>query len=93
LRAHIEVIADILNETKEVASRNQIMSECNISSIQMGNYLSLLQDLGLLKVTSVPKEEKQFRITEKGSRFLENYFEIKIQLQVCIQSKDSISDE
>ena len=77
-RSDIDIMADILTKAKEDTIKTRIMYKCNLSHKQLKIYLNLLLKIGLLDSHSNEKSNKQyFRITSKGSKFLNAYSKIK----------------
>jgi predicted transcriptional regulator len=77
-RSDIDIIADILVETKDETRRTRIMYKCNLSHRQLGIYLNLVLEIGLLK--SHLNEEtntRYYEITSKGLKFLKTYSKLK----------------
>ena len=75
-RDRLSIIAEVLEVARERALKTQIMYRANLSFAQLNEYLSLLLDMHLLKVVKA-SERTFYRITDKGSRFLQSYSEIK----------------
>jgi len=76
-RCEHDIIASILNLSKEGATRTQIMYGANLSFTLLNKYLDFL-----IKNELLESRKKEGRILyflgEKGSNFLSNYREIQI---------------
>ena len=75
-RGHMDIIADILRVTKEGVKKTKIIFRARINSEQSKKYLSLMVRKGLIEA------EKRgtyvlYRVSEKGSKFLREYHELK----------------
>jgi len=79
-RSQIDIIADVLRVTAGGAKKTQIMYSCNLSFRQLGAYLNLLLDRGLLRKISEDEEGKDprfFKTTNKGQNLLRAYDRLK----------------
>lgn len=72
-RSDIDIIADILQEAKEVEKKTHIMYKCNLSYSQLETYLSFCVEVGLLVSHSDEGSHRSFKITSKGRKFLSFY--------------------
>jgi predicted transcriptional regulator len=68
--SRVDIAADILEAAKNGAIKTRIMYSSRTSMKQLNPYLHMLIEGGLLE--HVP-EEKIYRTTERGTRFLESY--------------------
>jgi predicted transcriptional regulator len=62
-RGHVQIIADILHGTRIPATTTQIMTRCNLSSLQLRRYLRLMSLKGLIQ-----KRTSTARVTYKKTR-------------------------
>ncbi len=70
-RDKLVIMAEILEITKKVALKTQIMYKANLSFAQLTDYLSLLMQLGFLEKTTLNDNGKKGYIaTKKGKDFL-----------------------
>jgi predicted transcriptional regulator len=74
-RDRLHIIAEILEISKDGSLKTQIMYRANLSFTQLNEYLKLLLDLDLLKVTENGKVV--YRATQKGMVYLKNYYKIR----------------
>ncbi len=78
-RSKIEIMANILEKTRERSKKTHIMNHCNLSFRQLQRYLKSLRIKGL-----VQKEDSGrvilYKITKKGRRFLRRYSRIAFLL-------------
>lgn len=74
-RSRLYIIADILNIAKEGSLKTQIMYGANLSFAQLNEYLSFLTKMELLKISD-ENGRQIYRITFKGSKYLEKYADI-----------------
>jgi len=75
-RGHMDIIADILRVTKEGAKKTKIIFRARINSEQSKKYLSLMVHKGLIE-TEKRGKYALYRVSEKGSKFLREYHELK----------------
>ncbi|NIR86749.1 hypothetical protein GWO13_03935 [Candidatus Bathyarchaeota archaeon] len=68
-------MAEVLGVTMDGALKTQIMYKANLSFAQLNDYLSLLLELGLLKMNKKNKRTI-YKTTRKGFEFLKSYDEI-----------------
>jgi len=72
-REHVDIVKAILETTRTGASKTQIMYKAFLSYTLLVNYLQILQDKGLLKYN---KKTSRYKLTKKGSQFIEYYQKI-----------------
>ncbi|UCC34087.1 MAG: hypothetical protein JSW53_04000 [Candidatus Bathyarchaeota archaeon] len=65
-------MAQILSIAREGTLKTQIMYRANLSFAQLNEYLSLLQEVKLLRVNS-EDGRTTYRTTTKGMKYLENF--------------------
>ena len=68
-RSRFEIIAEILGELRMPTCRTNIMSHCNMSSMQSGEYLSLMKSSDLIRMDTM-SGKVTFQRTEAGREFL-----------------------
>ena len=73
------IMAEILEIAREGVLKTHIMYRANLSFAQLNEYLSLLSDLNLLEAANTSKRTI-YKTTEKGSRYLQSYIEIRKML-------------
>lgn len=79
-RDRLHIMAEILNVANEGVLKTQIMYKANLSFAQLNDYLSLLEELKLLKAATNDKKTT-YKTTKKGISFLENYEKIVLLLK------------
>jgi predicted transcriptional regulator len=88
-RSKFEIIAEILRELRKPTGRTNIMSHCNMSSMQSGDYLSLMKSNDLVRIDTVAGKVTYQR-TEAGLEFLKIYNEIVMLLDSSISASSLI---
>ncbi len=89
-RSRYEVIAAILKSVHKEETRTKIMYKAMLSNDQCKLYLDSLIKSGLVHEVS-NGEKILYRITQKGSRFLSYYDQMKELLPVGIE--ENLADE
>lgn len=74
-RTKLDIIANMLETTKEGSLKTQIMYKANLSFTQLNSYLYFLIENGFVKQTVWNRKEVYF-ITEKGVDFLQRHSEL-----------------
>jgi predicted transcriptional regulator len=74
-RNRLYIIAEILTIAKEGSLKTQIMYRANLSFAQLNEYLSFLTKMYLLEIQN-ENGKKVYRITAKGSKYLEKYKDV-----------------
>ena len=69
-RAHIEIIAEILNLCRKPTAVTRIMHKTNTSYAAMQQFLTQLQKAKLLKLDN---DTKEYETTEKGLEYIKRY--------------------
>ena len=69
------MVAKILRVAAKGSTEEEIMDQCKLDSMVLGNYLSALSELRLLVV--VDKGGTFYRTTEKGLEFLRIYHRLR----------------
>lgn len=82
-RSKFEIIAEILRSLRVPICWTNIMSHCNISSKQSGQYLDLLRSNDLIQ-TQVVAGKRTYKRTEAGREFLKHYNKIELLLDHSI---------
>lgn len=89
-RSRYEVIAAILKAASKEETRTKIMYKAMLSNDQCKLYLDSLVNSGLIQ--EVEREDKvAYRVTQKGSKFLSYYDQMKDLLPIGIE--ESVADE
>jgi predicted transcriptional regulator len=83
-RSLIEIVADILEIARNGAQRTRIMYLGNFSFKLLEKYLDMLGTRGLLQQAN--SVDGPYVVTEKGQRFLEDYYELERYFEV-VESK------
>ena len=78
-RNKFEIIAEILMELRKPTGRTNIMSHCNMSTMQSGGYLSLMKSNDLIQIDTVAGKVTYQR-TEAGREFLGLYDKMALLL-------------
>ncbi|MEM2179060.1 MAG: winged helix-turn-helix domain-containing protein [Candidatus Methanomethylicaceae archaeon] len=73
-RNNIEIIANILEISKNGIKKTRIMYLAYLSFDLLKKYLNFLIDKNLLEYNSI---EKKYKTTNKGMEFLKEYYELK----------------
>jgi predicted transcriptional regulator len=80
-RSKMEVKIDILQAISEGAGRpTHIMYRSNLSWAVMRNFIKALEEQGLV-ISSVIEGRKNYILTQKGTRVLETYANVRKQLE------------
>ena len=74
-RTKLDIIANMLETTKEGSLKTRIMYKANLSFTQLNNYLYFLVENGFVKQTVQNRREVYF-ITEKGVDYLQRHNEL-----------------
>jgi predicted transcriptional regulator len=69
-RSRTDIAAVILESARTGATKTRIMYKAYLSYALVNQYLNFVQENGLIKYE---KMTKQYRITEKGIKFLHSY--------------------
>lgn len=88
-RSRFEIIAEILRDLREPTCWTNIMSHCNISSKQSGQYLNLLRSGDLVRIDATAGKVTYQR-TEAGRHFLTLYNKIVLLLDPSISAPSLI---
>ena len=71
----MDILAKMLEVTKEGSQKTQIMYKANLSFTQLSEYLPFLIQNGFVKVT-VSDGRNIYVTTEKGRNFMQRHFEL-----------------
>jgi predicted transcriptional regulator len=74
-RDRLHIMAEILETTQESQLKTRIMYSANLSFSQLNEYLSFLTEKGFLRA-HLENGKKFYEATDKGSRYIEQYWEI-----------------
>ena len=88
-RSKFEIIAEILSELRKPTGRTNIMSHCNMSSMQSGEYLSLMKSNDLIRIDTIAGKVTYQR-TGAGREFLKIYNKIVMLLDSRISASSLI---
>jgi predicted transcriptional regulator len=88
-RSRFEIIAEILRHLREPTCWTNVMSHCNMSSRQSGQYLSLLRSNDLIQMGTAAGKAKYQR-TETGRQFLKMYGKLVLLLDPGIPAPSLI---
>ena len=89
-RSRIQIAADIIEIAKNGARKTRIMYLGNLSFDLLQKYLNLLVKLGLVEIRRGP--EKSYTATEKGRRFLEDFYELQEHSEIVKAKKRALED-
>ena len=88
-RSRFEIIAEILRNLRVPICWTNIMSHCNMSSRQSGQYLKLLRSNDLIQM-KVAAGKLTYQRTEAGREFLKHYNKIELLLDHSIPAPAQI---
>ena len=88
-RSRFEILAEILRDLRVPIRWTNVMSHCNISSKQSGQYLSLLRSGDLIRQDATARKVTYQR-TEAGREFLKQYNKIVTLLDPSISATTMI---
>jgi predicted transcriptional regulator len=71
-RNRLQIIAEILRKLRKPTGKTNIMSHCNMSSMQSGQYLNLMRSSDLVRKAD-NAGKVTYQRTETGREFLELY--------------------
>lgn len=84
-RNKFEIIAEILRQLRVPTVRTNIMSHCNMSSAQSGQYLNLMTSNDLIRIDAIAGRVTYQR-TEAGREFLEVYNKMVLLIDPSISA-------
>jgi predicted transcriptional regulator len=79
-RGKLDIIAEILRKLREPACKTNIMSRCNMSTLQSGQYLTLMKSSHLIQ-TDATARNVTYQRTEAGREFLTLYNQMVVLLE------------
>ena len=88
-RSRFQIIAEILRKLREPTGKTNIMSHCNMSSIQSGEYLGFMRSNDLIRVDAVAGRVTYQR-TATGREFLQVYNKMVMLLEPSISAPSLI---
>jgi len=88
-RSKFEIIAEILKQLRMPTGRSNIMSHCNMSSMQSGQYLNLMRSNDLIRTGAIAGKVTYQR-TDAGRVFLELYSKIALLLDAGVSALPQI---
>ncbi len=84
-RGRLDIVAEILRKLREPACKTNIMSHCNMSTAQSGQYLSLMNSSHLIQ-TDATARNVTYQRTEAGREFLTLYNQMVLLLDPSISA-------
>ncbi len=84
-RNKFEIIAEILRKLHKPTGKTNLMSHCNMSSAQSGQYLDLMMSSDLVR-TDATTGKVTYQRTEAGREFLVRYNELALLLDSSISA-------
>jgi predicted transcriptional regulator len=84
-RSRLQIIAEILRQLRIPVGKANIMSHCNMSTAQSGQYLNLMTSSNLIQMGAYAGKVTYQR-TDAGLEFLELYKKIALLLETGISS-------
>jgi len=84
-RNKFEIMAEILRKLHKPTGKTNLMSYCNMSSAQSGQYLNLMMSSNLVRTDAVTGKVTYQR-TEAGLEFLVQYNELVLLLDSSIST-------
>jgi predicted transcriptional regulator len=88
-RSRLQIIAEILRKLREPTGKTNIMSHCNMSSMQSGQYLNLMKTSDLIRMDAMAGRVTYQR-TETGREFLDLYNKMALLLDSSISAPSLI---
>ncbi len=88
-RSRFEILAEILRNLRVPICWTNVMSNCNMSSKQSGQYLNLLKSNDLIQM-QVAAGKVTYQRTEAGRKFLKHYNKIILLLDPSISTSSLI---
>ena len=84
-RSRLQIIAEILSKLRIPVGKANIMSHCNMSTAQSGQYLNLMTSSNLIQM-GADAGKVTYQRTEAGLEFLELYKKMTLLLDTGISS-------
>ena len=88
-RSKFEIIAEILKQVRKPTCRTNIMSHCNMNSMQSGEYLNLMKSSDLIQIDTTAGKVTYQR-TDAGREFLKIYNKLVVLLDPSISALSMI---
>jgi predicted transcriptional regulator len=88
-RDRFGIIADMLRQMRIPTCRTNIMSHCNMNTMQSGHYLDLMKSNDLISIGAIAGRVTYQR-TEIGREFLELYTQMVLLLDPSISAAPMI---
>ncbi len=88
-RSRLQIIAEILTQVRMPVGKANIMSHCNMSTAQSGQYLSLMTSSHLVRL-SASGGKVTYQRTEVGLEFLELFKRMALLLDSGISSLSAV---
>ena len=88
-RSRLEIIAEILRDLRLPTGKTNIMSHCNMSTTQSGQYLNLMRSSDLIRIDAIAGKVTYQR-TEVGREFLGLYNQMAVLLDPSISAPSLI---
>jgi len=88
-RSKFDIIAEILRELHKPTSSTNIMSRCNMSSTQSGQYLNFMSSNDLIRIDAIAGKVRYQR-TDADREFLELYKRMVLLLDSSIYASSII---
>jgi predicted transcriptional regulator len=88
-RSRFEIIAEMLRKLRRPTGKTNIMSHCNMSSAQSGQYLDFMRSSDLIRKDATAGKVTYQR-TEAGRKFLEVYNKMVLLLDPRISAASLI---
>jgi predicted transcriptional regulator len=82
-RSRFGIMAEMLRQLRILTCKTNIMSHCNMNTVQSGQYLNLMKSSYLIRVDAIAGRVTYQR-TEAGREFLEFYNKMALLLDPSI---------
>ena len=77
-RSRIEILANILNETKSGLNKAGILRKCNMNYVQLHLCLNFLLEKQLLEKKTEENGQEKFLTTKKGKIFVKKFLALQL---------------
>ena len=84
-RSRLDIIAEILRKLRKPTCKTNIISHCNMSSVQSGRYLDLMRSNDLIQKDAT-SGKVTYQRTEVGREFMKHYNKIILLLDPNISA-------
>ena len=85
-RSNVQVIADILAEAMNGASKTRLVYKANLNFKVMERYLRFLNDREMIQLVKEGDGRDKYIITQRGREFLLHYSQVEDMLNLVEQS-------